>query len=155
MQLDLFGNKISRKEILLNKLRGKGRYKYSRYTGLPLRYAGGKSLGVGYIIENIPDNIRSLVSPFLGGSSVEIACANELNIQVKGYDIFDILTNYWKIQIDSPQLLADKLEEWQPTKEQYNRIKSRLKEHWNKENIIEERDGHEGSEEGGHHRGRR
>ena len=44
------------KEMLLSTLRGKGKHKYVRYNGLPLRYAGGKSLGVGHIVEHIPEN---------------------------------------------------------------------------------------------------
>ena len=95
------------KKRFLSKLLSKGQYKYSRYNGLPLRYAGGKSLGVGHIIEHIPSNITKLVSPFFGGGSVEIACAKELGLSVKGYDIFDILTNYWRFQILSPIKLAD------------------------------------------------
>lgn len=62
--------------------------------GAPIRYAGGKSLAVGLIIERIPDDVKRVVSPFLGGGSVEVAIANELDIPVVGYDIFDILTNY-------------------------------------------------------------
>ncbi|MCY4184963.1 MAG: DNA adenine methylase, partial [Rhodobacteraceae bacterium] len=64
-----------------------------------MRYAGGKSLAVGYIVEHIPNNIDKIVSPFIGGGSVEIACANELGLKVQGYDVFDILTNYWKVQL--------------------------------------------------------
>ena len=57
----------------LESLRSKGRYCYSRYGGLPLRYAGGKSLAVGYIVEHLPEECGRLVSPFMGGGSVEIA----------------------------------------------------------------------------------
>ena len=106
------------------------------YNGLPLRYAGGKSLGVGHIIEHIPDGLKSLMSPFMGGGSVEIACAKELGIQVHGYDIFDILVNYWQVQLSSSQKLADKIEKWKPTKEQYTEIKKTLKAHWTKESLI-------------------
>jgi hypothetical protein len=59
-----FGNK---KDILLLRLRGASSVKnnYKRYLGSPLRYAGGKSLAVGYIIELLPDNIKKVVSPFI------------------------------------------------------------------------------------------
>ncbi len=56
---------ISRKEKFLRKLRGKQK-KYKRYLGSPLRYAGGKSWAVGYVIEYIPENINRLISPFFG-----------------------------------------------------------------------------------------
>ena len=111
-------------------LRSKGKYKYTRYNGLPLRYAGGKSLGVGHIVEHIPADIEKLTSPFIGGGSVEIACAKELGMQVQAYDVFDILVNYWQVQLKTANKLADKLEEWQPTQEKYKEIKSVLKGHW-------------------------
>lgn len=92
-----FGNK---KDIFLLKLKSfsSTRNNYKRYLGSPLRYAGGKSLAVGYIIQLLPDNIKKVVSPFIGGASVEIAMAKELGIKVIGYDIFDVLVNYWQVQ---------------------------------------------------------
>jgi len=131
---DLFGTSI--RDQFLDSLKSRGKYKYARYRGLPLRYAGGKSLGVGYIIEQLPDGLKKLVSPFIGGGAVEIACAKELNMQVCAYDIFDILINYWQIQLMSGKNLADQLEKWQPTKTQYTEIKNRLKEHWTGETPI-------------------
>ena len=104
-QPDLFGT--SSKALFLDSLRSRGKYKYARYRGLPLRYAGGKSLGVGYIVEQLPDGLEKLVSPFMGGGAVEIACAKELDIKVCGYDIFDILVNYWQVQLSSGKALAD------------------------------------------------
>ena len=89
----------SLKNDFLHRLKSNGQYKYKRYNNLPLRYAGGKSLAVGHIVEHIPDDTTTLMSPFFGGGSVEIAIANELGIKVQGYDIFDILTNYWSVQL--------------------------------------------------------
>ena len=117
-------------------LRSNTKDSYKRYAGLPLRYAGGKSLAVGYILENFPKNLTNLVSPFIGGGSVEIACAKELGISVKGYDVFEILTNYWKIQTNHPHQLADFLMGWEPTKEQYQQIKQRLKAHWEGDDLL-------------------
>ncbi len=122
---------VSKKEAFLQKLKGtKGNYK--RYTASPLRYGGGKSLAVGNIIELIPKNITKIVSPFIGGGSIEIALAKELQIEVVAYDIFDLLVNYWQVQINNPQLLYQKLLALEPTKEEYERIKNILKQHWNK-----------------------
>lgn len=130
------------KDTLLERLlRGDkpgGTRRYARYTGLPLRYAGGKSLGVGHIIEHIPDDIESLVSPFFGGGAVEIACAKELGLQVTGYDVFELLTNYWKVQLDYPKALAGALRAWKPTKETYGSVKERLRKHWKEEELIED-----------------
>gem|GEM_PF-3905991 len=53
------GALISRKQEFLHKLRGKGR-KYKRYLGSPLRYAGGKTWAVGFVLEHLPENINRL-----------------------------------------------------------------------------------------------
>ncbi len=60
----LFPIRLNLKEYFLNKLKGKNK-KYKRYLGSPLRYAGGKSWAVGYIVEYLPDNVKRLISPFL------------------------------------------------------------------------------------------
>lgn len=124
------------KEIFLKKLRG-SKQKYRRYLGSPLRYAGGKSWAVGYIVEQLPLNISRLVSPFFGGGSVEIAVAKELGISVVGFDIFDILINYWYCQINFPTELALELSNLSPTKEEYYRIKEMLRQHWIGESQLE------------------
>jgi len=137
LNLDFFPLTLAdRKKIFLNKISG-GKIKYKRYTGSPLRYAGGKSLAVGLIVELLPDNIERLVSPFLGGGSVEVACVVELGLPVIAYDIFDILINYWKIQIEKPEELYKKLSILKPTKDEYNSVKSKLISHWkNKERLM-------------------
>lgn len=127
----LFPNLIPRtpKQIFLHKLKGK-RKKYKRYLGSPLRYAGGKSWAVGYVVERLPENIKRLVSPFFGGGSIEIAVAKELGIKVIGFELFDILVNYWKIQIERPSELYKELLQLKPTKEVYKWVKQELKKHW-------------------------
>ena len=118
------------KRAFLARLTGRGKYRYRRFHGPPLRYAGGKSLAVGYVVEQLPGGLEKLVSPFFGGGSVEIACANELSMQVRGYDVFDILVNYWRMQLRSPQQLARRIRKWRPDKEHYAKVKQRLKAHW-------------------------
>jgi len=128
----LFPKTLStRKEEFLNRLRTKnGKYGFKRYVRTPLRYAGGKSLAVGFIIEKIPDNVNRLVSPFIGGGSVEVACAYELNIPVIAYDVFDILITYWKVQLRTPEALYRRLSEFTPNRETFKKVKERLKKHW-------------------------
>ena len=126
------------RDLFLRNLGGRGKYRYSRYNGLPLRYAGGKSLAVGYVIEQLPANLTKLVSPFVGGASVEIACARELGIEVKAYDVFDILTNYWQVQLRSPVELAQRIAEWKPTKDVYASVKRRLKGQWDGSDPIDD-----------------
>ena len=108
--------------------------KYKRYTGSTLRYGGGKSLAVGSIIELIPDNITRVVSPFMGGGSLEIALSKEMGMEVIAYDIFDLLVNYWNQQIHHPEELYNELSKLQPTKEEYTRVKEILKSHFTKQN---------------------
>lgn len=40
-----------------------------RYIKAPLRYGGGKSLAVGLIVECIPNGVRRMISPFIGGGA--------------------------------------------------------------------------------------
>ncbi len=118
------------KEKFLQTLKSKGEKKYKRYLGSPLRYAGGKSWAVGYVIERIPNGLKRLVSPFFGGGSIEIAIAKEAGIEVMGFEIFDILVNYWKIQIEKPLDLYKELAKLKTTKETYKYVKEELRKHW-------------------------
>jgi len=131
------GTILERKKAFLKRLTPiKGKMKYRRYVESPLRYPGGKSLAVGMIVEHIPDNTSKLVSPFFGAGSVEIACAKELGMEVQGYEIFDILVNYWGEQIKHPEALYKRLREFEPTRDEFKRIKSILKLHWDKKEMI-------------------
>lgn len=121
----------AKKDLLLNKLKSPSKPdSFKRYIGSTLRYAGGKSLAVGYIVKLLPDKLDRVISPFLGGASVEIALSKELGLEVIGYDIFDILTNFWFYQINHPEELAAKLESFEPTKEEYARVRNIMKNHW-------------------------
>jgi DNA adenine methylase len=133
VQPDLFLTDL--KEEFLYKLKGKGK-KYKRYLGSPLRYAGGKSWAVGYVIEKLPSNLKRLISPFFGGGSIEIAVAKELNVEVFGFELFDILVNYWKVQIEQPEELYGELKKLKPDKKTYNQIKEILKKHWKGEIVL-------------------
>lgn len=106
--------------------------KYKRVATSPIRYAGGKSLAVGHVIELLPDNIQKVVSPFFGGGSIEIAMSKYLDLEVIGYDIFNILVNYWKYQIENPEILYEKLKKLEPNKETFERIRLTLNDVWKK-----------------------
>lgn len=127
---------VDKHAAFLHSIRRVGKPGYKRYAGLPLRYAGGKSLAVGHVINQLPNNLSRIVSPFFGGGSVEIACANELGIKVQGYDVFKILVNYWQMQTKSPQKLAEKISKWKPNKEVYKEVKTQLKGHWDETNPV-------------------
>ena len=131
----------TRRDEFLNQLRSRGKLAYKRYLGSPLRYAGGKSLAVGFVIELLPEPmVNQLVSPFIGGGSVEIALAKELGVKVIGYDVFDILVNYWDVQINQAQALCHRLEQFSPTRAAFASVKQRLKAHWNGETVLDRYD---------------
>jgi DNA adenine methylase len=124
-----------KKKIFLDRIRSSNpnsQNKYKRVVLSPIRYAGGKSLAVGHIIELLPENTKRVVSPFFGGGSIEIAMSKELGLEVVGYDIFDILCNYWKFQIEKPKLLYKKLKELKPNKKTFEKIRLILNDVWKK-----------------------
>jgi DNA adenine methylase len=111
--------------------------KYKRASASPLRYAGGKSLAVGFIAELLPTkSIKHLVSPFFGGGSFEISTSKALNIEVRGSDIFDLLVNYWQQHLLNPEGMADALAGFEPTPAYYREVRDRLKDHWKGVKLI-------------------
>lgn len=136
-QLDLSKQEISLKEkkeaflnSILSKTYPKSMNKYKRVPVSPIRYAGGKSLAVGHILELLPNDIKRVISPFFGGGSVEISMSKYLDLEVIGFDIFDILCNYWKFQIENPKLLYEKLKEIPPTFEKFEEVRKILTKVW-------------------------
>ena len=90
-----------------------------------LRYAGGKTKAIKQITPFVKDYDK-IISPFLGGGSLEVYWAGKLNKEVIGYDVFDMLVNYWNVLLKSPNQLGEVLETISPTKEEYKRIKEIL-----------------------------
>jgi DNA adenine methylase len=91
----------------------------------PLRYPGGKTKAIDIITPFIK-NYDKIVSPFIGGGSLEVHWSGNLEKQVIGYDVFDILTNFWQVLINKPNLLADKMLQINPTNDEYTKIKEIL-----------------------------
>jgi len=128
-----------RKARFLDKLRSNGKLDYKRYLASPLRYAGGKSLAVGMVVELMPDTVQRVASPFMGGGSVEIAIARELDLPVAAYDVFDILCAYWQVQLQSPEALARRLREFPPDRQTFALVKARLDAHWRHGKALDKR----------------
>lgn len=129
-----------KKEDFLKSIKSKNSNSQNKYKRVPcstIRYAGGKTLAVGYIFELLPNNIKKVVSPFFGGGSVEIAMSKYLDLEVIGYDIFDILCNYWEFQIKEPQKLYEELKKLKPEKDNFEKIRLILKDVWNKKIKLE------------------
>ena len=128
-----------RRALLLQKLKSPSNdpaKPYKRYPKTLMRYAGGKSLAVGLIAERLPKNTKRMISPFIGGGSLEIAISNELDIEVLGFDIFDLLVNCWNHILKNNKKLAKRLDEFEPTKENYYFQKEILKKHWKNESKL-------------------
>ncbi len=140
---NLDNNNVSfatRKKQFLNRIRSansNSQNKYRRVALSPIRYAGGKSLAVGYVIELLPDAVKRVVSPFFGGGSIEIALSKQLGLEVIGYDIFDVLCNYWNFQIEKPFLLYGKLKELKPNKSTFEKIRLILNDVWKKKITLD------------------
>ena len=84
----------------------------------PLRYPGGKSRAVKYLIPKIPKDITEYREPFLGGGSVAIAFTKENpNVPVWVNDLYEPLTNFWFALRDDAEELHRCLKGY---KEDYN-----------------------------------
>lgn len=83
----------------------------------PLRYPGGKSRAVSIISRYIPKDTTRICSPFFGGGSLELACAQN-GIRVHGYDGFGPLVDFWQILLANPKRLADNVEKYRPLKKE-------------------------------------
>lgn len=97
----------------------------------PLRYPGGKTKAIGLITEYLPDVIpKKILSPFMGGASLEIAWANTFDEvdEVVACDIFHPLTNFWQHILNCPDKLADELEKFQLGDINYRAYKQILKD---------------------------
>ena len=101
-----------------------------------LRYPGGKSRGAKQIFEFIPADTKEICSPFLGGGSVELMCANN-GMRVYGYDKFKPLVHFWNCLIKKPDELAQLVAGWWSTgtnglseefeeRKEYHKLKTEL-----------------------------
>ena len=90
----------------------------------PIRYAGGKSRAIK-IISPYLDNETKIISPFMGGGSLEVNWASK-GIEVIGYDLFDVLVNFWNVLKNNKEELVKKLKTISPTPDEYSRIKEIL-----------------------------
>lgn len=77
-------------------------------TKSPLGYPGGKRRLWKHLEPYLPHDLTHLISPFMGGGSIELKCTGK-NIQVKGYDNFEPLTNFWKYFIRNSRDLIDQV----------------------------------------------
>lgn len=82
-----------------------------------LRYPGGKTRGVEFITSFFPPKLNKLLSPFLGGGSIELSVAAR-GTQVIGYDVFAPLVEFWQCLQSQPAALAKQVEKYYPLSKQ-------------------------------------
>ncbi len=96
-----------------------------KYPKSPLRYPGGKARAVHQILRFIPASESTLVSPFLGGGSIEIAAAS-LGLTVIGYDAFQPLVDFWVELLKDPETLVNRVERYFPlSRDQFYELQKR------------------------------
>jgi len=78
-----------------------------------LQYPGGKTRAAKMIADLIPSSIKTIVSPFLGGGSVEFELASR-GCLIKGSDAFPPLIDFYKCLANNPAKLADLVESFYP-----------------------------------------
>ena len=91
----------------------------------PIRYAGGKTRAIKHIIPYFPTDLTNVISPFMGGGSLEVYLTN-LNINVHGFDIFKPLVTFWDEMINDNENFVNFLRTIEPTAENYKVVKDKL-----------------------------
>ena len=102
----------------------------------PIRYAGGKTKAIKIITPYVKD-VNKIVSPFIGGGSLEVHWAS-MGKEVIGYDLFDVLVNFWNVLLNRNGELVTKLQEITPTSNEYHRIKEILMKWDNTQNMLKD-----------------
>ena len=69
------------------------------YSAFP--YYGGKYYATPELAKIVPDHIKDVISPFLGGASLEINLANA-GVGIDGNDLFGPVATFWNL-ITSPE----------------------------------------------------
>ncbi len=77
------------------------------------RYPGGKERGKKTIASFIPDDVDEVISPFLGGGSIELDL-DQRGILVHGFDVFAPLVNCWQQIKVNAGAVADAARQFHP-----------------------------------------
>jgi DNA adenine methylase len=78
-----------------------------------LRYPGGKTPALKFLLPFLPTKPSVLVSPFVGGGSLELAAAAR-GWQVHAYDAFQPLVDFWQILLTDRDRLVDAVQQYHP-----------------------------------------
>lgn len=117
----------------LHDIQSKSGDGFKRVLVSPLRYAGGKSKAIGLILDNLPKlREKKIVSPFFGGGSFELCLSQTLGIEVVGYDVFGMLTNFWDVLIHQKTAFVAALKEFEINAEEFTKNRHILLSYWDK-----------------------
>lgn len=115
----------------LSSIFNKKTQKFKRVISSPLRYPGGKTKAIGIILDLLPKlREKKIVSPFFGGGSVELVLSQVLDIQVIGYDVFEMLTNFWTILFTQKDDFVNELRKFEINNEEFTRNRHILLYYW-------------------------
>lgn len=117
----------------LDRIRSTNGTGFKRIIASPLRYAGGKSKAVGLILGQLPKlKHKRIVSPFFGGGSFELCVSQTLGIEVIGYDVFEMLTNFWDVLINRRDEFVCELKKFEVNETEFTRNRHILLAYWDK-----------------------
>jgi DNA adenine methylase len=120
-------------QTYLNEIQSNSGAGFKRVIVSPLRYAGGKSKAIGLILDNLPKlREKRVVSPFFGGGSFELCLSQNLGIEVVGYDVFGMLTNFWDVLINHKTAFVAALKEFEINAEEFTKNRHILLSYWDK-----------------------
>ena len=94
-----------------------------------LRYPGGKTRAVKIILPMIEaQGATTLISPFFGGGSVELAWAHRNPAgQVQGTDLYPPVATFWQYALTDPSALAEMVQPQHPiSKTEFYELQKRL-----------------------------
>lgn len=106
---------------------------FKRYQGGLMSYPGGKTQAVYLLASMLPKEVDRVVSPFIGGGSFEIACANDMKIPVVGYDKHTELVIFYNEMLHNRGRLIENLSRLKCNEQVYDEIKKTLVSYLNKE----------------------
>lgn len=92
-----------------------------------LRYPGGKYRARKILHNELPENIDTILSPFLGGGSFELYLTRN-NIKIIGTDNFYELMVFWETLLTTPQELYDYVKKYinKVDKKTFNDLKNTI-----------------------------
>jgi len=105
----------------------------------PLRWPGGKSKFVGQLLSYCnPSKMENFVEPYAGGASVGLSLL--LAGKIKDFYLNDIdfgVYSLFQLIKDMPEVLIDKIQQFNPTKEAFYQARQKVKENYTDLDMVD------------------